>query len=1492
MDKQIKYLVGVLILVLTAAFFLSLLGELPQYFEDDIIAFLEEEFSGEISFSSVSIWPLNRIRLKSFSYQDQQGNKFAVDELKIDYSFNFSDLNKLVELKFVEAEAAELVIREEIFSQAEAAFVSENNSKSKNPEAAVQAAADAVDFNLPPFMADLKVNLINSSLHLKNELLELEFNNLNLGLKAEAEEEYRLSITTALAAEKIAYDNFKLSNFSSNKLNFELIKNKAETELYLEANNLDVKNFLTFLEEKEYNFNNFILDLNSLQGDFGARAELKLKDSRLKNYQAEVDLSGLNLISYYSRNGKSEDFELEFADFVLAASGPELEISAVKNDVLIDNNLLQLDFKVEGQKSDYSYQAKISAADFDYDYQIFKDQLSQGQFNFIIRLAGKNSRLKRLQTELEAESLKSKYGEFKDSAFKVSFSNKEIFLESAELKLKNGSELALKADYNLRDGSYQLEAAAENFLISQNIFSLLEKRKLLTKLPAKITNISRSLEAERINFSLQTAGSYKSSRPLAAAGRLELGSQSDSSQKAFKAAADFWLAEQVLYLESFNLDSEFSYLDLMGEIDFAKEQLNLRYAAKDFELSYLNQLLQLEFKLLAEINPSFKYLEGQLGGSFANPSLSLGAEIKEIRYQDYLLENINFDAVFKDDKLKIRELKAEIKDGLLRAEGEIKNIASEFLMDLNLKSENLYFQDLAAASNQKLPLSGEIELKAALQGSLKDYELNFAYNSDNLVFNYQGQEFDISNLTAAVEKEGEQFKIRTLSFEHRNLAFKASGAYNLQKGFDLQYSLTGIEPRSYLLDYPQFAADFNGTISLNGELKGLFDNLVLDLRVESKGLRYDGFKIEIKENKAEFRLQEMKLKLNKFNFDFAGGEYQLKGEVFDFTETLKSRFELSLLKTPTAEILKKYLGIYPFAEEIILTGDFNAETEGSSYSIKVDLAAETADSAAEILVLEGEVGREFFIDFEGEKIPVKFSKDQYGVNFKLLSDLDLSGNLRGSFESPILNLKHNFYNLKINNTALKFVGGDLLLERGRRFSTSETIEFIEGGKLNLNGSYSLIEDELSFNAKLASLPLDLLLSFASEKLSSDAVINGDFRAEGALSSPDLSGILKLAGSRLDLGLWDPIKDFSAEIKLADKQAVIKKTEGRFGDGSFNLTGDFNLFAADKFWDLSLSGRELYFDYGSLTGNFDPELKFSGPLQAPLLKGEIELYDFLVKIPFEWPAAKDKNEKKKAERSASKSGLMPRIDLKLIPEDNVRVKNANIDILIEEGDLSLDFNQRRQNSLMMAGELSSQMGRFNYYNSRFNLNNAEAVFTPVDERDIPSLQVNATTYAGGREINVNLIGPADSMSISFSSSPEMTEEEILNLLSSRGALGSAIVGGQDIGVQQIIFQELLRITNSFLQQDLISDLESDFRTALSLDRIEIDALQYGLNREFAIYLGKNLNKRFYLGYAAFFGEEARDNEVTFQYRLTEITNLKGSYIGDGEYEITVETEIDF
>ena len=596
---------------------------------------------------------------------------------------------------------------------------------------------------------------------------------------------------------------------------------------------------------------------------------------------------------------------------------------------------------------------------------------------------------------------------------------------------------------------------------------------------------------------------------------------------------------------------------------------------------------------------------------------------------------------------------------------------------------------------------------------------------------------------------------------------------------------------------------------------------------------------------------------------------------------MKSDLKLELLQVPSRSLALKFIDFYPLAQELVFSGNLDINSQGSNYNAEVDLQANTADNSGAELAINGNLSQTLNIDFEASNLQLDFNSNQYDFNLNLKSNLDFSGSLEGSINSPVLRLSHQLTQVSINNTGLELINGEILVENRRRFSASETVEFKEGGNLSLDGSYSLLDDELNLSSSLNSLPVAFVLSFIGEGIDASGEINGNFRAEGSMESPNLGGSLSIAGEYLELGLSDPIENYNGEITLSDGSAVVESLEGDFAEGDFVINGDIDLFDLENSWNLSLDGDNLYFQHGSLEGLFDTELNFVGPLMNPVLEGDIRTYDFVIAIPFEWPTAE-----------VEEGAFVPRIDLNIVPENNVTVESDNMEVFVESGSLDLLFDSTLDDPLQMEGRFRSTEGVFSYYNSRFRLENAEAVFTPVDENDIPTLSVNAITYAGGREITINLSGPADNMRITLSSDSDMTEDEILNLLSTRGALGSAIIGGEDIGIQTIIMQELIRIVNSFLQQDIISDLESDFQTAFSLDTIEINAYQFGLEREFELRLGKNITDRLYLEYTTFFREGEREGEISFEYELADPTVLKGTYYGDEDYQISIETEFEF
>ena len=304
MDKQIKYLLGVLIILLISAYFLSLLGDLPHYFKDDIIAFLEERVSGEISFSSVSLWPLNRLKLNSFSFEDKNNNKFKVEQLNLNYSLDFNDSDSIFEINLIEAKDAEITINEELFNNLKTAAASteqEQQNKTKK-----ESGFKLKNLDLPQFMNSTKINIINSSLFLKNKDTDLKLQEFNLGLNAESAQNYTANISTAVSINTLNFNNLKFADLNGDKLEIQFSRNESNANLYFNSEGFTISPLISILNKKNYNYNGLSLDLETLNGQFSAQGELKFEKNKLIDYKSEIKLNNSNFTAFYSRNNIKE----------------------------------------------------------------------------------------------------------------------------------------------------------------------------------------------------------------------------------------------------------------------------------------------------------------------------------------------------------------------------------------------------------------------------------------------------------------------------------------------------------------------------------------------------------------------------------------------------------------------------------------------------------------------------------------------------------------------------------------------------------------------------------------------------------------------------------------------------------------------------------------------------------------------------------------------------------------------------------------------------------------------------------------------------------------------------------------------------------------------------------------------------------------------------------------------------------------------------------
>ncbi|MGM0602187.1 MAG: translocation/assembly module TamB domain-containing protein [Bacillota bacterium] len=1449
MDKQLKFLLGVLVFFAIVVYFLNIAVGLPQFFEEDIISFLEDITGGEISFAKISFWPLTNINLTEVSFVDDFQNKIYIDEVSLIYHFNFLAGDKnwleldLVKLKNPNAEINKLPFDLKL-----------NNDKE----------IQQMEIVLPEFLSKLTVNISNGKLDSKLSNYQFQLDNFDLSLSAARRSKFDLNF---IGDAEINYLDFgqqkKIENLKLEELKTSLKYEDGSLNLAAETSGIPLETVGNYIDLQKLSYSGYRADDLTLGGTADIVLSARMKESILEEYAAEVNLNS-GFLSAGIENTGGEDgldlknIEVEIPESRLAFRGPELKASMAETELIFNGSSILSSFDYEKEDG---FRLKLEAEDLPSEI-ISSEYIKEGSFDISALFEGDLGEISSITADLKADRVNVFNEDIEAAESSIRLEEKTVYIDNFRAQTVSGAELLLQGNYALNSGRYLFSSKAENIQLSDI------PQRFQEYIPDKYTE---QISAERFNFDVNMGGIYNGQKDLSAAGDLEIDFNLDKIEESVKLSSSFWYEDSTIYIGTGTVESSLGNLDVIGNIDFDNEVFAIRYAGTqiDFSLLKLASLEELPFE------SRVAYVNGGISGNFTDPEISLQARMPFLEYKNYRIEDINLRTNFIDNRLNIEEFEMSVDDAKIAGGGYIDKPLSESDCEtaITLRTENLFYSSLSDFLKQELPLSGELQAELNLSGNIRDPRADFSIYSENTILKTADREYELDTLQAGIIRENGNFNLHSLKASDGNINLSATGNYNLNSGLDINFNIDNIVPTDYVN-----IEGFSGTITADGNISGEVNSPAVRFSLNSKEMEYYGLDLNIEDS--NFRYINSSLYLEQFSFTAAGGKYNLEGEISKLLNLPKLNLELTVDSASVNTVLSSFSVPDPFRDKLLLNGSADITGTISAPETEINLSGDFSGVSESQLSISGNISSNLDIDIVGQNIWLNHKAESSVVKISAEGRADFEGKVNGSIEYPVLSLKHNLEQIKINNTAVESMDGEIIFERFSRFSARENISLTQGGNVYIDSTYRPAENDINASLEAEKFSIDLIMSLFSQNYSSDGVIDGQVKFSGNPLAPEMSGSLKLNGQRMDLNLSDPIRNYSGNIEFKDNKINISGLNGRFESGNFTVNGFIEPFSSgNEAWDLNLRGRELYFDVGSLEGDFDADISMKGPLFNPLISGDLEAYDFVVGIPFEWP---------ESEGSARESNFEIRIDLNIKPGENVKVKNPNIDAAVAGGSLRLFFANQ---DLSMEGRLTSERGVFTYYGNRFELQNGAVIFTPFDEDSIPSLQILARTFVGGTEITVNLDGPADNMRTTFSSSPELSQQEILNLLTSRGALGSAITG-EEIEMQSVIRQELIRMVNSIFQTDVVDRLETDVGSALSLDRMEINTYQYGLEREFAVYLGKNLSDRFYLEYASTFTGDEREQEWSFQYLLTDRTRLKGSWLGDDEYRISIETGFEF
>ena len=454
-----------------------------------------------------------------------------------------------------------------------------------------------------------------------------------------------------------------------------------------------------------------------------------------------------------------------------------------------------------------------------------------------------------------------------------------------------------------------------------------------------------------------------------------------------------------------------------------------------------------------------------------------------------------------------------------------------------------------------------------------------------------------------------------------------------------------------------------------------------------------------------------------------------------------------------------------------------------------------------------------------------------------------------------LNLAHS-QNIKITSGRvdelnLTLEGLDSELALSGEINPKSGLNITSHAAVNLKTFISFVPLLDDLRGELQS-EFNLAGKFDDLKLSGSAVLSN---AEFAMAGADLSG-----------------ENFAGNLNFIEDEIIIENLNGFLNSAPVSMIGKINPFDI-KQADLSLNYEEL-----TIQPNenllFTSQGKFSlkpGKTGKPSLTGDVEITDAALKKELGLNAAiKLIRDAIFSDSKATQSKReLPDIDLGV----NLTAKR-NIFVLsnLLESELKADIKiAGNLQTPVVTGELESLYGWFGFSNSQFNITSAILDFKPhSSEPDIDLIAETNVVNRLGETTNIVLEahGKLTNPRVSFISDTNLNEQEILTLLTTRGAYRVQTQAGSFFA--QRLEQRSKEDTNQSILSEFISGITE-------IDSITIEP---GYNNrsgliEPTLVARKDLSSSLYLTSETFFGGSNNDSRFRANYNLTPFITLSGT-----------------
>ena len=457
--------------------------------------------------------------------------------------------------------------------------------------------------------------------------------------------------------------------------------------------------------------------------------------------------------------------------------------------------------------------------------------------------------------------------------------------------------------------------------------------------------------------------------------------------------------------------------------------------------------------------------------------------------------------------------------------------------------------------------------------------------------------------------------------------------------------------------------------------------------------------------------------------------------------------------------------------------------------------------------------------------------------------------LRGPFEAPRVEaegalLAGRFSAPGLAPLAFDEIRADVAFERGRLWIDRATVSQ-EGRQASLTGSLPVDERargpaaRLDLALKLEDANLGIVNLFSQDRfrwLGGKGV--AELKVHGTMAKPSLVGRLDLREGRFEArGLDGPVEDFEADVAIDDEKIAIRTLKGRYGGGGFEVLGDV-LWEQFEPRRLNLTALARPFRMrtpdGTYNGMLEADMRLTGLATAPVLSGQVALWDGVVTI----------RDQVAREPDAAPPFPLKLAGLNVVLGPSLYVRNALMDVSVT--------TLQRQGALRVDGTLAAprprgvvivESGTIRPLNNAFKITEGRVEFLGenVGGEDLVTdilggADAGARTGLNGRldvrartavydytenetvDVTAHVTGTLDRMDMRFTALPIRSEQEVLDILSKKQVLAGTFSGKLDGG--EVIVKEVGGFVTSNLEE-LVSPYTLRLRNILNLQTFRFE-----------------------------------------------------------------------